>query len=92
MIYKRDFKQIFNFRENEKTKKELKKEFKTILEQARQRASEANEEPEFTEAIKFKDVIDYYLTCSQSFYDLLREFDAQSVICTIQSGHTSSQD
>jgi len=77
-ISSKKFKQIFKFEENERDKKMLKKEFKEIL-------AQVNIEGANLKKIKFKHIIDFYLSDGQAFKDSLRSIDSQNVLYTIQS-------
>ena len=75
-ISSKKFKQIFKFEENERDKKMRKKEVKEIL-------AQVNIEGANLKKIKFKHIIDFYLSDGQAFKDSLRSIDSQNVLYTI---------
>lgn len=89
-INKKEFRQIFNFEENEKDKRQLKKDFKKILsikkKQSEGRNNMDNSNDEYRKYVKFRHIIDYYLTSGNNFYEQLRQVDSQKIIETLLTG------
>lgn len=68
-----DFKQLFHYEENDRDKKDLKKDFKKI-------------EKKHRGTVKFKHLIDYYLTSSELFAKSLDFIDTNKILDGLESG------
>lgn len=63
---------MFNFEENERDKKKLKKEYKKL-------------EKSHKNTVKFKHLIDFYLTSGKKFSDSLKAIDTNLIIDGLES-------
>lgn len=67
-ISKKDFYQLFDFVENNRSKKDLKVDYKEI--------KSLNN----VEKVKFKHLVDYYLRSGDDFYESLRSIDSNKIL------------
>ena len=72
-ISKKDFYQLFDFVENNRSKKDLKADYKEIK-------SISN-----VEKVKFKHLVDYYLKSGDDFYESLRSIDSNKILQHLSS-------
>ena len=91
-LYREDFLEFFNFIENDREKKQLKKEFKEIA----KNMADANEsqisKSSYKDAkIKFKHLVDYYLTSGSDFGKILRSVDSENIYSVLLSGQNAQQ-
>ncbi|CDW78000.1 UNKNOWN [Stylonychia lemnae] len=71
-ITKQAFKELFAFEENDRDKKQLKKDFKKIEKQNKGQ-------------VKFKHLLDYYLSGSENFGGQMKEIDSRKILEALES-------
>jgi len=71
-INSKAFKELFYYEENDRSQKELKKEFSSL-------------EKDHKGRLKFKHLIDYYLGSSRDFKDSLSAIDAEVILESLTS-------
>ena len=67
-ISKKDFYQLFDFVENNRSKKDLKADYKEIKRTLN------------VDKVKFKHLVDYYLKSGDDFYESLRSIDSNKIL------------
>lgn len=86
-LYREDFLEFFNFEENDRDKKQLKKEFKDIAKNMVDVNDSAVSKSSYKDAkIKFKHLVDYYLTSGSDFGKILRSFDHENIYSVLLTG------
>eukprot|EP00347_Sterkiella_histriomuscorum_P022525 403338163 len=76
-ISKKGFVELFDFEENERDNNQIKKDYKKI------------EKKQKGGAVKFKHLIDFYLTSSESFGEQMKEIDARKILEPLDSENDS---
>lgn len=72
-----EFKELFNYEENDRNRKDLKRDFRTI-----HRLQDGK--------VKFKSLVDFYLTSSAQFARCIKQIDAGSVLQSIEANYDNS--
>ena len=86
-LYREDFLEFFHFEENDREKKQLKKDFKEIVKNIADVNDSSISKSSYKDAkIKFKHLVDYYLTSGTEFGKMLRSIDSESIYGVLLSG------
>ena len=90
-LYREDFLEFFNFEENDRDKKSLKKEFKDIVKNIGDlNESEISKSSVKDAKIKFKHLVDYYLSDGSEFGKILRTIDSDKIFSSLLSDENQS--